>query len=243
MAAEPALSVVVPCYNEAGRVGPTVARILAWMRAQPTPMELLVVADGCSDGTAATARAAAAGDPRLTVIEEPHNHGKGWAVRRGMAAARGQELLFSDADLSTPIEEVDKLRAALAAGHQVAIASRGLRSSQVTQHQPWWRERMGRTFNWFVQALALPGIHDSQCGFKLFTRAAADVVFPRQTLPGFGFDVEILWIARKHGFRIAEVPVVWVNNPLSKVHPVRDATRMLLDLLRVRRNDRRGCYR
>jgi dolichyl-phosphate beta-glucosyltransferase len=159
-----------------------------------------------------------------------------------MLEARGAFILFCDADLSTPIAQVERLLLALQQGADIAVGSRALPLSDVCIRQPWWREWMGRMFNWCVRLIALDGIRDTQCGFKCFPRDVARHVFPRQRLEGFGFDVEILFIARQLGYRIAEVPVTWRNHPLSKVHPVRDAARMFGDLLRIRAYEGRGLY-
>lgn len=229
----PTLSVVVPAYNEEARVGPTVRRIIEYCREAEPEYELLIVDDGSSDRTAAVAREAAAGDPRVQLIELGSNRGKGAAVRTGMLASHGSQVLFSDADLATPIEEVVKLQARLADGHEIAIASRGLPDSRIEVRQHPVRELMGRSFNLMVRALTLGGIRDTQCGFKLFTRAAADDLFSQASIDGFAFDVEILWLARGH-YRIAEVPVIWRHIEESKVSAGTDAARMFVDLVRIR---------
>jgi dolichyl-phosphate beta-glucosyltransferase len=178
----------------------------------------------------------------VTVLHHAVNRGKGYAVRTGMLAATGRYVLFTDADLSTPIEEVSRLLAALYAGADVAIASRGLTESDVVIRQPWWRESMGRTFNWLVQLLTVRGISDTQCGFKCFRREVAQRVFALQRLERFAFDVEVLWIAQRFGYRIVELPITWRNDPSSTVNPIIDSTRMLLDLVRIRINDWAGRY-
>lgn len=236
------LSVVIPAFNEAQRVGPTLTAVLAYLRQQPYASEVLVVIDGSSDGTETVVRQVAGDDPSVAILDNGTNRGKGFCVRRGMLEARGQFILFSDADLSTPIEHVERLFDALKRGAHIAIGSRAHPESDIAVRQPWWRERMGRTFNWFVQRAAVRGIRDTQCGFKCFTREAARRVFPRQRLERFGFDVEVLFIARRLGYRIVEVPITWRNHALSKVHPVRDSASMLWDLVRIRLHDRRGLY-
>ncbi|MEQ8820110.1 MAG: glycosyltransferase family 2 protein [Sumerlaeia bacterium] len=233
--AAPAISIVVPAYNEEERLPATIAAIRSYLNGQPWSWELLVVDDGSSDGTAAAAREALAGDDRCALLRNPKNRGKGASIKRGMLAARGHLRLFTDADNSTPIEELDRLlarRKKTDAG--VLVASRALAESQLEVRQPFYREAMGRTFNLLVQALAVPGVRDTQCGFKLFTAEAAEAVFPRQTMSGFSFDVEILFLARKYGFRIEEVPVRWINSPASRVSPIRDSAKMFLDVLRIR---------
>jgi dolichyl-phosphate beta-glucosyltransferase len=234
------LSVVIPAYNEAERIAPTLVSVLSYLCRQPFVSEVLVIIDGSTDGTENVV-ANVAGS-QVAVVDNGVNRGKGFSVRRGMLEARGEFILFCDADLSTPIEEVELLLKALADGAAVAIGSRALPESDIVLRQPWWRERMGRTFNWFVQRIAVPGIHDTQCGFKCFSRAAALSVFPRQRLERFGFDVEVLFISRRLGYRIAEIPVRWKNHPVSKVDPFRDSVSMILDLFRIRLNDRRGLY-
>lgn len=229
----PSLSVVIPAYNEEARLGPTVERVLAYLAARGGDTELVVVDDGSKDGTAALARAGGA-----RVIVQPANRGKGAAVRTGMLAATGSRVLFSDADLATPIEELAKLEARLDAGDDVAIGSRALRDSDIRVRQHWMRESMGRGFNLIVRALLLGGIRDTQCGFKLFTREAAQDLFGRATIDGFAFDVEILWLARGR-FRVVEVPVVWRHVEESKVSPGTDAARMFADIVRLRLRHRR----
>jgi dolichyl-phosphate beta-glucosyltransferase len=236
------LSVVIPAYNEAGRIGPALRRVLDYLDAQPYEAEVLLVSDGSWDRTIGEVRAVAGDRPNVVVLDNRINRGKGFSVRRGVLGSGGRFVLFSDADLATPIEEVEKLLAFLQNGYNVAIASRGLPDSDIRVRQPLWRQSMGRVFNVFVQQLALPGIRDSQCGFKCFPREVAQRVFSLQRIERFGFDVEVLWIARKLGYRIAEIPVTWIDHPVSKVHPVRDSIRMLVDLLRIRFNDRRGVY-
>ena len=159
-----------------------------------------------------------------------------------MLVSRGRYLLFSDADLSTPIDQVERLLVALEAGGDVAIGSRALAGSDVRVRQAWWRELMGRLFNRVVRLIALSDVLDTQCGFKCFRRDAGRQIFARQRIWRFSFDVELLWIARKLGYRVTEVPVTWVNDPSSRVHPLRDSLRMLVDLVRVRYNDLRGVY-
>src|SRR6266568_2532999 len=205
----PRLSVVIPAFNEAERLPRTLARVNAHLVGQGPPYEIVVVDDGSTDGTAESARAE--GGPALTLLRYQPNRGKGYAVRRGMLAARGARRLMTDADLSTPIEELDRLCARMDEGHDVVVGSRALPASRIEVRQPWYRENMGRLFNLFVRALAVPGVRDTQCGFKLFSAAAARDVFSAARLDGFSFDVEALFLARRKGYRIAEVPVRWRN--------------------------------
>lgn len=204
--------------------------------------EVVVVDDGSSDGTARVAESFSGRGVRT--LRTPGNRGKGHAVRSGMLEAGRSFVLFSDADLSTPIEELEKLAAPVLAGRaQIAFGSRAVAGSVIEVSQPLYRVAMGKTFNLMVRAIALRGIHDTQCGFKLFTRHAARELFRRQRLDGFGFDVEILAIARRLGFPVAEVPVRWIDSADTRVRAVRDSASMFLDLFRVRWNGWLGRYR
>lgn len=234
---EPALSVVVPALNEEERLPRTLERIASHLARRGGAWEVLVVDDGSRDGTAERAEAAGA-----TILRNEANRGKGFAVRRGMLAARGARRLMTDADLSTPIEELDRLGARMDEGADVVVGSRALPGSRIEVRQPWYRENSGRLFNVFVRALAVPGVMDTQCGFKLFSAAAAREVFSAARLDGFCFDVEALFLARKMGYRIAEVPVVWRNDAASRVSLLRGFL-AFPDLLRIRANDWSGRYR
>lgn len=246
------LSLVIPAYNEARRVGQTLAVALDFLAAAPYTSELLLVDDGSADETASIARAAAAERTSLRVITIPHG-GKAAAVRAGMIAASGALIAFSDVDLATPLSYLDDLRRAVASGAEVAIASReGIGARRVGE--PGYRHLMGRVFNGLVRLLVLPGIQDTQCGFKLFRREAAAAILARARLyaePGrrvagprvTAFDVELLVIARRLGYRIAEVPVVWTAGEQSKVNPATDTWYNLIDVLRVRLNDWLRRYR
>ncbi len=229
----PQLSVVVPAFNEEARLGPTLRRIVAWCEREQPDYELIVVDDGSADGTAEVAREVAADGGPVQLIELGRNRGKGAAVRAGVLAASGERILFSDADLATPIEEVTKLGAALDDGYDLAIASRALAGADIRVRQHPMRELMGRAFNVFVRILVLGGIRDTQCGFKLFRRDVARDLFGRATVDGFAFDVELLLLARGR-YRIAEVPVVWSHIEESKVSPGSDAATMFVDLLRMK---------
>lgn len=240
---EPLLSVVIPAYNEATRLPRTLARVTEYFRQRGRPYELVVVDDGSSDDTAARAREVV-GAP-LTILRNETNRGKGHSVRRGMLAARGGYRLMTDADLSTPIEEVERLlevmREGAGQGADVVIASRALPGARIEVHQSWYRENSGRAFNLMVRALAVPGIHDTQCGFKLFTAAAAEACFGLARLDGFSFDVEVLYLARKRGLRVVELPVTWRNDAATRVGTWRGFL-AFLDLVRIRTNDWAGRY-
>ncbi len=230
----PFLSVIIPAYNEEARLPKTLERMEAYLSQQDYSWELIVMDDGSQDRTVEVAGKALS-SPNSRVVKNPRNLGKGATVRNGMLLAVGKFRLFSDADLSTPIEEVEKLlRAVQEEGYDVAIGSRALKESRLEVRQPFYREMMGRMFNLIVQIVLLGGIKDTQCGFKLFSGKAAEEVFSRQQLEGFSFDVEVLVLARRLGFRIAEVPVRWLDSPASRVSPLRDSIRMFLDVVRVR---------
>jgi dolichyl-phosphate beta-glucosyltransferase len=231
---QPRLSVVIPSYNEERRLPRAVEQIEAFLDGRHLAYELILVDDGSTDGTRAIMDAAAARNPSVRVEALPHNRGKGRALAVGVAAATGAEVLVTDADLSTPIEELDKLQAALDSGAGVAIASRALRASRVEVSQPVYRVLMGKGFNLIVQAVLLPGIWDTQCGFKLFRADVAHDVFAQLTTDGFAYDPEVLYRARKKGVKIAEVPVVWRNSAPTKVSPIGSSLDMLKHVLRVR---------
>ena len=237
----PALSVVIPAFNEEQRLPPTLARLRRYLDARGGSYELVVVDDGSSDATAERARAA--GDDVVRVLVNERNRGKGYSVKRGMLAAHGSLRLMTDADLSTPIEDLPRLEAAVAQGHGIAIGSRAVLGANVEVHQGGLREGAGRAFNLLVRALALPRLQDTQCGFKLFTAAAAQAAFERARLDGFAFDVEALFLAQRAGMRIAEVPVTWRNDVAvaSRVSPWNGA-RAFLDVLRLRTDAWLGRY-
>ena len=231
----PLLSIVVPAYNEEARIGNSLKRMLAYFDAQPYAYEILVVSDGSNDGTLDIVSHIAAQRPHVRALSYVGNRGKGYAVRYGMLRAQGERVLFSDADLATPIEEVEKLLAKLDAGYDIAIGSRDVAGSELIKRQSALREFGGKTFNKMVQMLAVPGIHDTQCGFKLFTRAAAQAIFRRAQVDHFAFDVEVLYLAmRVFGYRVAETPVRWQHVEGSKVRFVRDACRMVKTVVRIR---------
>ncbi len=236
----PELSLVIPAYNEARRLPPTLHHLREYFAARGRMCEIVVVDDGSTDGTAEAARAA--GLPELRVLGGGVNRGKGHAVRAGMLAARGAWRLMCDADLSTPIEQLPLLEARLREGYDVAIGSRAVAGAQVQVRQTGFRENAGRLFNLLVRALALPGVRDTQCGFKLFTAAAAESVFRRARLDGFVFDVEALFLARRLGLRMAEVPVVWRNDAASRVS-LGTGGRAFVEIARVRWNALLGRYR
>jgi dolichyl-phosphate beta-glucosyltransferase len=239
------LSIVIPAYNEERRLPGTLAAIQQYLQHSPWPeAEILVVDDGSRDGTARMARQLSESNPAIRVLENPGNRGKGYSVRRGMLEARSEWVLFSDADLSTPIEELEKLRQAVVAKDAaIAIGSRALDRSLIEVHQSALRENAGRVFNLVMRGLTGLPFWDTQCGFKLFRRDAAQQVFRRQTIERFGFDAEVLYVAKKLGFKTVEVPVRWAHAEGTKVSMLRDSLDMMLDLFLVRWNDLRGRYR
>lgn len=244
------LSIIIPAYNEEKRLPATLERIAEYLAPQIYSYELIVVDDGSRDGTRDVVRAFALKHnwARLETYENstesaPVNKGKGAAVRLGMLAAAGKEVLFSDADLSTPIEDMELLFAPIRAGRcDIAFASRALPESNLAVHQPWLRETMGRTFNLFVRKIIGTSIVDTQCGFKAFEAKAARQIFSHALIDGFGFDTEIVFLARKYGLRISEIPVTWRHQEDSRVSPLVAPLQMMGELFRVRRNNRRGLY-
>lgn len=242
-AQNPRLSVVIPAFNEAARLGATLDNLAKYFAGVDYRAEVLVVDDGSADATAEVARSRVGGELPVRVLDYGKNRGKGYAVRYGITRAAGEYRLFFDADGSTPIDQVEKFWPLFADGADVCLGSRALAESDVVVHQPWYRETMGRMFNRFVRLLAVRGFHDTQCGFKAFSAAAVETIFSRQQLTGFGFDVELLYIAQKHGVRAVEVPVKWINSPSSRVHPVLDSSRMFVELFKIRWLAWSGHYR
>ncbi|MGH9533473.1 MAG: dolichyl-phosphate beta-glucosyltransferase [Terriglobales bacterium] len=240
-AAAPELSIVIPAYNEAARLPQTLAAVEQYLAAAHESAEILVVNDGSRDGTAAAARAFPSAFA-LRVLDNPGNCGKGYSVRQGVLAARGRFILFTDADLSAPIAELAKLRAALDQGADIAIGSRA-QAELIQAHQSRFRETAGRLFNrMVVLTLGLP-FRDTQCGFKLFRREAAAGIFPLQRIAGWGFDPELLFLAHLQGWVVREVPVRWSHAAGAKIRLARDSVRMFTDLARIRYHAARGDYR
>lgn len=224
----------MPCYNEEQRLPRTIEQIERYLEGKHLEYELIVVDDGSADGTRMIMDAAAERNPSVRVEALAHNRGKGRALATGVGVARGDEILLTDADLSTPIEELEKLQAAIDSGAGVAIGSRAVRGSRVEVSQPIYRVLMGKAFNLIVQAVLLPGIWDTQCGFKLFRADVAHRVFAGLVTDGFGYDPEVLFRARTQGVSIAEVPVVWRNSAPTKVSPIRSSFDMLRHVIRIR---------
>ncbi len=228
------LSVVIPAYNEEARIGATLGAIIHYLKKQRYDSEIIVSDDGSKDQTVSVAREKLRGFPHQVLLA-PENQGKGSAVRRGMLSAKGEYVLFTDADLSTPIEEVKKfIEFHEQNNYDVIIGSRALPESNVEIHQDWKRELMGRVFNFFVSLLAFRGILDSQCGFKSFNRNAAKELFSNQKLEGFSFDVEIIYLAKQSGYKVLEAPVTWRNSTQTRVRLFKDPILMFWDLLKIR---------
>lgn len=241
-APRPWLSIVIPAHNEERRLPRSLERVAAYLSAQPFAAEVIVVSDHSTDGTIECARPFASRFFSFTVLQTaPEHYGKGGAVRTGMLAAAGEVALFTDADLSAPIEEAGKLFAALQT-HDVAIGSRALNRALIEVHQSRRRELAGIAFNWAVQLVTGLRLVDTQCGFKAFRLPAARIAFEQQRITGFGFDPEVLFLARRNGLRIAEIPVRWAHDPDTKVRVLRDGIGMGVDLLRIRLNALCGRY-
>ncbi len=231
------LSVVVPAYNEEKRIGFSLFRIKEYLQSRHLSAEIILVDDGSTDRTAEVSREIMEGYPDFRVITLPQNRGKGAAVRAGMLQARGELVLFTDADLSTPIEELEKFLPLIREGYDLVIGCRALPESIIKERQSWLRERLGKCFNLLVRLLVMRGFRDTQCGFKLFRKEAAREIFFRLETEGFAFDVEALLLARRLGFRVAQVPVVWINHPQSRVRLVRGSLSMFIDLLKIRKKE------
>lgn len=237
---EPLASIIIPAWNEERRMPASLTRIVAFVQEQPYDVEVIVVDDGSEDATAAIVEGFAQEHAFLRLIHNPHG-GKGAAVKAGVSHARGQYLVISDTDLSVPIDELVKFLPPVLDSYDVAIASREIAGAQRIE-EPHYRHLMGRVYNLLVRLVAVPGIQDTQCGFKAFRREVARQVFRRQTIEGWGFDVEVLFIAQRLGYRIVEVPVTWYYGRESKVRPLQDTVSMVRDLWQVRLNARRGLY-
>lgn len=240
------LSIVVPAYNESQRLGGTVARILEYVGSSGIDAELIVVDDGSTDDTSNVAQNAAAAYPnaKLKVIRYEPNRGKGYAVRCGLKAVSAPIALFSDADLSTPIEEMHKLVDPIRSGqYDVTFGSRALDRSLIGTHQPWRREQGGKVMNLVIRTMSGLPFVDTQCGFKAFDMVKFRPLLDVMTVDRFGFDVEFLFVADHHGLRLAEIPVRWNDVAGSKVSVVRDTRRMISELIQIRRNSKQGTYK
>ncbi|MGE5646505.1 MAG: dolichyl-phosphate beta-glucosyltransferase [Acidobacteriota bacterium] len=240
-----AISVVIPAYNEQQRLPDTLQSVAGYFAAREWPSwEIVVVNDGSTDGTLAVAESFAKECPHIRVLNNPGNRGKGYSVRRGMLEASGEWILFTDSDLSAPIAEMDKLlEDASRRKAQVVIGSRAVDRKLIEVHQSWFRETAGRIFNLLMRTVTGLPFSDTQCGFKLFEGRAAKEIFRRQRIERWGFDAEVLFIARKLGYKTIETPVRWSHSEGTKVSMFRDSLNMFVDLFRIRRNQLRGLYR
>ncbi len=233
MSEDPFLTLCIPAYNEQDRIAGNLETISRFLSSQPYTWEVVVVDDGSTDNTGRIlAQPAAAGSFRVIAYSE--NRGKGYAVRQGVLASRGEYVAFSDADLSAPIDELSKLFDALDEGYDIAIGSRAARGAQLIVHQPLYRELGGKGLNVLIRLLAVPGIRDTQCGFKLFKGDIARELFAKSFISGWAFDVEVLYLARKRGCKIAEVPVKWAHAEGSKIRPLQAGLQVVKDILRMR---------
>lgn len=226
------LSIIIPAYNEEDRIQSTIEKIQNYLDKQNQDYEILVIDDGSKDNTVKLVKDNFA---NVQIVKQEINQGKGAAVRRGMLEAKGDLRLFTDADLSTPIYEIDKMLEWQKKGYDVCIGSRAMQSELIKEHQPWYREFMGKTFNKIVQFLVVRGIKDTQCGFKMFTEKAAEDIFSKSKINGYAFDVEAVFLANSLKYKIKEIPVEWYNDERSKVNPVTDSIKMFLEILKIRK--------
>ena len=230
------ISVVIPAYNEEKRIDKTLSVITGYFKANKIENEIIIVDDGSTDNTVSVVKQHIISNPDIRLLLNNKNCGKGYSVRNGVLNSTGDPVLFMDADLSTPIEELEKLKPYFQQGYDIVFGSRGLKESEIKIKQKWLRQNMGKTFNKLLQFILVPGINDTQCGFKLFTRNSINLVFPYLLLNGFSFDAELAFIAVKRGLKIREVPVQWINSFDSKVHIIKDSLLMFMDLFRIRLN-------
>ena len=239
----PTHSFILPAYNESERLSESIPKVLQYVHERGFAAEIIVVNDGSTDKTAEVVRQFAVSNSMIVLLENPGNRGKGYSVRNGMLNARAEVALFTDADLSSPITEADKLFGALSAGADVAIGSRWLQRELQTERQPLMRQLYGRLFNLELRVVLGLRYKDTQCGFKAFNRRAIDTVFTRQRIERWGFDPELLFLADKFKLKTLEVAVEWAHDHRSKIHPVRDGLRMGMEVLKIRWNSILGRYR
>lgn len=242
MSQYPRYSIVIPAYNESARIPATLRAVLSCIRNNGWDAEVIVVNDGSTDDTVRVVEEIASTAPELRLLQNPGNHGKGYSVRNGVLHAAGDIVMFTDSDLSAPIDEADRLFSAIAAGADIAIGSRWLESGRQTHRQPLYRQFFGRCFNAVCRMVMRLPFADTQCGFKAFTRTAAQTVFQLQTIERWGFDPEILFIALKRGFRVVEVPVSWAHDERTRMSYLRDGLQMLKELAMIRWNALIGRY-
>jgi len=238
----PQISIVIPAYNESARIESALERVLGCVNERGWDAEVLVVDDGSTDSTAAVVKRWMTHHRQLQLFENPGNRGKGYSVRNGLLQAAGDIVMFTDADLSAPIEEAERLFSAIHGGADVAIGSRWLDKQRQTRHQPLYRRFFGRCYNALTRVVMGLPYKDTQCGFKAFRRGAAKCIFPLQTIERWGFDPEILFIARKLDFKVVEVPVTWGHDERSRISYLRDGSQMLKEMVEIRSNSLRGRY-
>jgi dolichyl-phosphate beta-glucosyltransferase len=238
----PIYSIIIPAYNETARIGSALTQVLHCVRERNWPAEILVVNDGSVDDTTAVVQRFAAANPQVRLIENGENRGKGYSVRHGVLSASGDIVMFTDADLSSPIEEAELLFSALRGGADIAIGSRWLDRTRQTTHQPLYRQFFGRCFNGVTRLVMGLPFADTQCGFKAFRRPAAQTVFQLQRIERWGFDPELLFIALKRGYTVREVPVTWGHDERSRISYLKDGWKMLEEIVRIRWNDLFGLY-
>ncbi|MFA6281668.1 MAG: dolichyl-phosphate beta-glucosyltransferase [Candidatus Omnitrophota bacterium] len=230
------ISIIIPAYNEEERLKTSLDKLCQYLTGKDYEYEVIVVDDGSSDKTSQTVlESKLAKSGKVIFLSNGENKGKGFSVKRGILHSVGEYVLFSDADFSTPIEELDKLLSFLKEGYDIAVGSRSVKGANVTVHQPFYRETMGKVFNFLVQFFVLKGIHDTQCGFKLFRGPCAKSIAQELKIDRFGFDVEMLYLANKKNYKIKEVPVTWINSTTSKVNPIKDSLNMFLELLSIKK--------
>jgi dolichyl-phosphate beta-glucosyltransferase len=242
MNSDPTLSIIIPAYNESARIGPALEQVLACIHERNWQAEVIVVNDGSRDDTAEIVRGFAAQDPIVRLVENPTNRGKGYSVRNGVLHGTGKIIMFTDADLSSPIEETERLLDSIKKGADIAIGSRWLDRGRQTKHQPWYRQLFGRCFNAVTRLVMGLPFADTQCGFKAFRRDAAHTIFQLQRIDRWGFDPELLFIALKRGYTVEEVPVTWGHDDRSRLSYLNDGIKMLQELMYVRWNAMTGVY-
>ena len=230
------ISIIIPAHNEEERLKISLDKLYQYLISKDYDYEVIVVDDGSSDKTSQTAlESKLAKSGKVVFLQNSGNKGKGFSVKQGILHSIGEYVLFSDADFSTPIQELDKLFGYVKNGYDIAIGSRSIKGANITVRQPFYREMMGKFFNFLVQVFVLRGIHDTQCGFKLFGRQCAKDIAQELKIDRFGFDVEMLYLAQKKKYKIKEVPVTWINSPISKVNPIKDSFQMFLELLSIKK--------
>ncbi|MBW2983484.1 glycosyltransferase family 2 protein [Candidatus Woesearchaeota archaeon] len=235
------ISVVIPAYNEENRIKKSIIKIIAYLENNFGKYEILVVDDGSTDSTHRTI--SELNNSNISILRNKKNKGKGHSIKKGVLSAEYELILVTDADLSTPIEELGKFIKYIKQGYDVVFGSRNLKGSKIKESQPFYRQLMGKTFPLLVNIITSLKFKDTQCGFKLFKNQAAKEIFNRQTIDGFAFDAEILFIANNLKYRIKEAPVVWSNSKESKVSPIKDSIKMFVDILKIRLNDLSGKYK